>query len=381
MSKLIILITISIIGAVMSQNFLAEIPTISQKITLSPGKPFEITNPLFFKVKISCLISAQDSTDSVFGKLSKGSATINGKDVPKEGLTMDVYNGDKFLLTAEKFTTASLTNNGEHEVIADCSLGYEGNDYNILLSENGDISISQKITLSPGKPFEITNPLFFKVKISCLMSSQDESDSVFGKLSKGSATINGKDVPKEGLTMDVHNGEKFLLTAEKFTTASLTNNGEHDVVGDCSLGYENSHRGDEYKTFEIKREGNLTISQKITLSPGKPFEITNPLFFKISVSCNITTTDSSDNVFGKVLKGKASLNGNPIPSDGIIVEVHNGDVFKIEAEKFTKASLTNNGSNDVVADCSVGVETQEKINYLREVIYNIDSGINGFYDS
>lgn len=106
----------------------------------------------------------------------------------------------------------------------------------------------------------------------------------------------------------------------------------------------------------------------ISLEPGKTFSLKNPLIFGVKINCSIQTADASDSISAHVTKGKASLNGNPVPSGGLTVDVHNGDTLRIEASGSTSADLLNNGTSTVTADCNLAQETVDEIEATREAL-------------
>lgn len=120
--------------------------------------------------------------------------------------------------------------------------------------------------------------------------------------------------------------------------------------------------------FDLEKD-TLMVNETIKLEPNSPFEFANPLFFKVKVSCRVTTLDASDSVEASILKGSAKLNGQDVGA-GIKVEVKNGDTLTIEASGSAKARLTNLGSQVVTADCGLGEESLQQVEYLRQVLNN-----------
>jgi len=96
--------------------------------------------------------------------------------------------------------------------------------------------ISQTVTLKPEEPYTFTNPLLWAVSVACKVQSTDPENQVLGKVTKGSATINGHDLkPGDELTVPVHNGDTLNIKAAKSTSAVLTNHGPNTVVAVCEL--------------------------------------------------------------------------------------------------------------------------------------------------
>jgi hypothetical protein len=120
--------------------------------------------------------------------------------------------------------------------------------------------------------------------------------------------------------------------------------------------------------FDLERD-NLIVNETIQLQPNTPFEFANPLFFKVKVSCKVSTADASDTIEATMLKGSAKLNNQDVGA-GIKIDVKNGDSFTIEASGSAKARLTNLGVSAVSADCSLGEESLEQVEYLRQVLNN-----------
>lgn len=256
---------------------------------------------------------------------------------------------------------------------------------NSIIIDDKKLNVSETIILKPNVEQEIDNPLLFKVNVSCKVSSVDNSDIIHGEVKKGGAKIGGKDVGPEGLDLEVKNNDSFSIEAKGSTKAVLTNKGANDVTAVCSLSYSeeesylnpdiiisNSINDEENDDLSFNLENMLLVGQKIVLKPNDAQEISNPLLWTISVSCQITTVDESDLIHAQILKGSATLNGEDIGT-GKDISVKSSDKITITAKKSTKASLTNNGTSDVIADCSLSSESIEKINFVQNVL-------NTFYE-
>jgi len=87
--------------------------------------------------------------------------------------------------------------------------------------------------------------------------------------------------------------------------------------------------------------------------PGTPVNVTNPMFFSISESCTITSTDDSDDLVAVMVIGTATLNGNPVGT-GLTVTVKNNEILTITATSYAEVTITNTGKSLVHAHCVLG---------------------------
>ena len=95
------------------------------------------------------------------------------------------------------------------------------------------------------------------------------------------------------------------------------------------------------------------LSENISLAPGVAQSFTNPFFFSVSISCTVSTPDSSD-VIDIDLNGSGSVNGVS-ESGNFDYTVENGQTFEISAGASASVSLTNKGKSTVTADCDLSL--------------------------
>jgi len=89
-------------------------------------------------------------------------------------------------------------------------------------------------------------------------------------------------------------------------------------------------------------------------TPNTEVDISNPLFFKISASCDLKMTDASDD-FSVIMKsGSATVNGQAVDNKAAkIITVKSGDKLSVTASGEAKVSITNKGKSLVHADCGL----------------------------
>lgn len=89
---------------------------------------------------------------------------------------------------------------------------------------------------TPHASQEFQSPFPWEVKVSCTMTTQDDEDLVQGKLISSKVTLNGKKYKQgEQLTLPIHNGDKFKITAGKFIKGRVENMGENSIHIKCKL--------------------------------------------------------------------------------------------------------------------------------------------------
>ena len=95
--------------------------------------------------------------------------------------------------------------------------------------------------------------------------------------------------------------------------------------------------------------------------PNQAISILNPLLWKVKVTCTVQSSDQSDVLIGKIIKGSATLNGQNL-SDGTQIEVRSGDKLSITASGLGKFEITNLGQNTVITPCGLSYN----LNFLEE---------------
>ncbi|MDI9818605.1 MULTISPECIES: hypothetical protein [unclassified Legionella] len=95
--------------------------------------------------------------------------------------------------------------------------------------------ISIEYELPPNDPQEFTNSWFWTITSTCTVRTRDNSDEIFIEVLKKSGKINGQPLSQgDTLSMIVHNGEKFVITADSGGKVKLTNRGLSTIVASCS---------------------------------------------------------------------------------------------------------------------------------------------------
>lgn len=238
--------------------------------------------------------------------------------------------------------------------------------------ENDNVHISQTITLNPNSPYDISNPLIFTVTISCTVKTIDDTDKVHGDVKKGTIYFNGEKVD-QFKTIDVKNADKLTIKASGLASGTLTNWGQNTVTAECTLTQEETEES-KNAFFDLETEP-LFIDQDIQLAPNSPYELDNPLLWKVTVSCDVTTTDAEDTVEATVTKGSATVNGQAVEGT-MSFTVKTGDKLTITASSLAKSSLTNKGQNPVNAHCSLTQESLEEMVYIQNVINKAFERVN-----
>jgi hypothetical protein len=121
------------------------------------------------------------------------------------------------------------------------------------LNNIGDLAT---LEFPPNQEVGISNPLLWKVKVSCVVKSIDESDILQAKIGRGSATLNGQDI-KDGTEAEVKNGDILIITASRLGSFKITNLGQNTVETTCSLTTEAINEKDNFKKFEEAEELDL----------------------------------------------------------------------------------------------------------------------------
>jgi hypothetical protein len=113
--------------------------------------------------------------------------------------------------------------------------------------------------------------------------------------------------------------------------------------------------------------------------PNQGVEISNPLLWKVKVSCTVHNQDITDNLRAKIIKGSATLNGQEI-TDGTQLEVKNGDNLTITATALGKFEITNLGENTVVTSCNLAFGTYQEIEYIQSLLVKNEHPLLKFLD-
>lgn len=121
--------------------------------------------------------------------------------------------------------------------------------------------------------------------------------------------------------------------------------------------------------FTLISSNNSKMSADFDLHPNKPYSITNPLAFAVSITCYLSCPQVQ-NIFGKVEKGTLSINGKNVPSEGASVNVKHGDKFSINASGLASVTIINKGKDVVYAKCSFGAKALLEYNKYKRILEN-----------
>jgi len=304
-----------------------------------PNTPQSIPNPVGADINLKCTITSSDASDVMFGKMISGSGTVNGQTVPAAGISFNVKNGDVFSIGSNAGSEIQITNQGSSLVHADCDLALSQPEPNSFLS----------FDFQPNTAQSIPNPLGSDINLKCTITSTDASDVMFGKMISGSGTVNGQTVPAAGISFNVKNGDVFSIGSNAGSEIQITNQGSSLVHADCDLALS-------------QPEPNSFLS--FDFQSNTPQSIPNPLGSDINLKCTITSTDASDVMFGKMISGSGTVNGQTVPAAGISFTVKNGDVFSIGSNAGSEIQITNQGSSLVHADCDLALSQPEPNSFL-----------------
>ena len=130
------------------------------------------------------------------------------------------------------------------------------------------------------------------------------------------------------------------------------------------------------KKIELEKYGDIAT---LEFPPNQAVSITNPLLWKVKVSCKVETPDDIDVMIAKVLKGSATLNGQDL-KDGTQAEVRNGDSLIITATALGKFEITNLGQNKVVTSCGLALETLQEIEYIKDILHKNEEDFLNFLE-
>jgi hypothetical protein len=283
--------------------------------------------------------------------MKSGTGKVNGNVVPSSGIKFTVKNLDVVSIEGTSGSVTLITNLGASVVHADCDLAavYLGSP-----KPNSFLSFD----FTPNIPKSIPNPLGSSISLKCTISSTDSSDVMFGVMKSGVGKVNGIIVPAAGISFTVKNGDVVAIEGDAGSEVSITNKGNTNVHADCDFALAKTKQIDDENslldTFNkiIKAANDLG---SLDFAPNVPQSITNPLFWSISANCKITTIDASDSMSGKMASGSGTLNGQTIPDAGLKLTVKTGDTMAITATAYAAVTITNLGTSNVHADCSLGI--------------------------
>ena len=118
----------------------------------------------------------------------------------------------------------------------------------------------------------------------------------------------------------------------------------------------------------------------INLPPRKEVIISNPLFFAISKTCEITSSENNNLLIFKLNLGSASLNDTLIPlKEELKLNIRNREIVKITSSPYANIQVTNEGNTPVNITCRI-LEKQTKIlrktyEYIMNLIKNDNNEI------
>jgi hypothetical protein len=262
MSKIYLLLILILVLSIFSS---ASSKKNCWKLDLLPNKEYEIENPFPFIFEEKCKIIYTNPADKISIKVLKGKAFANSKEISSTELNfIDNENQKKWKgrFALETNTTLIIQNSGENLIKLKCKLRKTKKTLNshievMELFKKNNFKISEDIDLNPNSPYTFKNPLLFSVSVTCNVSCP-ASESLFGQVSNGSASVNGKDIPAEGLSLTVNNGDNFGIHASRLASGSITNQGKELVHAKCSLGAK------ELSTEEFEQSYNqLLVVKKI----------------------------------------------------------------------------------------------------------------------
>ena len=315
-----------------------SIPNSLFSFDFQPNTAQSIPNPLGSDITLKCTITSTDASDVMAGQMVSGTGSVNGQTVPAGGISFTVKNGDVVTLQGSGSSEVSITNQGSNKVHADCDLA--------LSASNSLFSFD----FQPNSAQSIPNPLGSSISLKCAMTTTDASDVLFGKMLSGTGSVNGQAIPAAGMSFTVKNGDSVNLAASAGSEVSITNQGSNKVHSDCDLASTILEVPNSLFSFDFQ--------------PKTAQSIPNPLGSDITLKCTITSTDASDVMFGQMISGTGSVNGQTVPSTGISFTVKNGDVVSLSSSAGSEVSITNQGSNKVHADCDLATNLAAPNSFL-----------------
>ena len=145
------------------------------------------------------------------------------------------------------------------------------------LSKKNNFDISKNIVFNPNTPYSFKNPFSYEVSFSCRVSSPS-AQNLFGKVTKGSVSLNGKNIPPEGLNLIVNNGDRLSIHASKLASASITNQGKNVVNAKCTLSLNLKENLDSIFIEDIEKNYNKFLEIRKTLNLDLGFKINKDKF-------------------------------------------------------------------------------------------------------
>lgn len=235
------------------------------------------------------------------------------------------------------------------------------------------ISSKWEVELIPRNEYEIENPFPFNFEEKCKFIYENPSDKITIKILKGKLFSEQGELSngENGILIDNKNQKKIkgFYNLEANSKILIKNLGENPIKLKCQLKQSKKKLDNLFIEMHKLKQNNLKISEDIDFNPNAPYSFSNPLFFSVSATCDISAP-GPEAFYGKVTKGSASINGNNIPPEGLNLTVNNGDKFSLSASRYSAAEITNQGNAPVHAHCDVGVSNEvfeEKFNELLNI--------------
>lgn len=105
-----------------------------------------------------------------------------------------------------------------------------------LISTNTAFALSKTYKFVPGVPTEVPNPLFWTLDTHCHIKTDDQSDTLKGKMQKKSAILNGNKINEGQETeLTVNNNDDLHIIADKNALVIITNYGKSTVTATCKI--------------------------------------------------------------------------------------------------------------------------------------------------
>jgi hypothetical protein len=112
----------------------------------------------------------------------------------------------------------------------------------------------------PNQPVQINNPLLWTVKANCKIITIDKSDVLKANMKYGTATLNGN-VVKDGIEVNLKNGDSLAITASSRAQVVITNNGANRVTASCGLSTKTKLEVEYIKSIIEEKVENLEFLQ------------------------------------------------------------------------------------------------------------------------
>jgi len=239
---------------------------------------------------------------------------------------------------------------------------------------------SWKLKVRPFSSIVVENPFYFPLSEICTfkyklspqigkasISSPNESFSIDNQ------ELTTFEVPKASLR------KNYQVRLQVDSKVSINNNSDSDFVIKCALENAQVTLLSDLKVLSsLSQENDPNISYDFVFQPNVPEKFSNPLFFAVSATCSLKTEGSQEG-FGKVLKGKAKLNGVEVPKDGLTLVLTNGEVLKLWASAFSEVQIENKGTQTINANCELGSEEiKRKVEEIGELLELIEGHESSF---